>query len=153
MVSEKDLLSEFLFHRTNFSGALPFEKFRKLFPKSIPDANVKEVYGHLRKVDLKTRKGLQKILDEDQNLTTRISNFKSEGKDSVEKVVHTLSSISAVLDEELEVTSECYDKELKSLNVQAAALEDLIFAAEPMESSATLKELMILIKNLQGEIL
>lgn len=152
MVTEKDLLSEFLFERTNFPNLLSLEKFKKLFPKGVSDSTVKDVYNHLRKLDAKNKKVIQKTIDNDTvSVRHGDSLLVTKNEESIEKVMITLDSISKIIDAELEESMENYNNELRVFEEQISDLNDLAFVNDSPEHHTSLDELTNLMKELQSE--
>lgn len=150
MLSQKDLLSEFLFDRVALSSILPFERFKRLFPKGSSEATIRDIYNHLKKQDNTTRRTLKKSLDNnpffDEN-TQRASG--TQDIDSIEKLNTNLEALTSILNIELMKLSDEYRIELESLEREVMELNDITFGKSSEELNSSIEELSEAIRTLQ----
>jgi len=154
-ITEKDLLDEFLFGRTKLANNLSYEKFKKLFPKGTNEDTLKEIYNHLRNLDSKTKRSLKKSLDGTftNSKILEVTHFSigHQEHDTVGKINNNLSSLSNILDSELEVLLEKYNNELDELKLEIQGFDDLTFVSEQAEYSTSIRELVELVNILNNE--
>lgn len=150
MLSQKELLSEFLFDRVALASILPFERFKRLFPKGSSEATVREIYDHLKKKDYTTRRSLKVSLDNNEFFNEYLHGISRTKDDlSVEKLLKNLESLTIILSIELNKLSEEYNTELQNLRLEVMDLNNIAFGANSEKEGSSIEELTKSIKSLQ----